>query len=67
MKLNDRNAISKKQNYLSYDVLDMIELEQAKSKLDTVDAQVLVTCVPVTKIVTVTQISSSEGLPMNLV
>ena len=66
MKLNDRNEISKKQNYLSYDVLDMIELEQAKSKLDQ-DAQVLVTCVPVTKIVTVTQISSSEGLPMNLV
>ena len=43
----------------------MIELEQAKSKLDQ-DAQVLVTCVPVTKIVTVTQISSSS-LPMNLI
>ena len=65
MKLNDRNEISKKQNYLSYDVLDMIELEQAKSKLDQ-DAQVLVTCLLVTQIVTVTQISSSS-LPMNLV
>lgn len=53
-----RNEISKKRNYLSYDVLDMVELEQALTRTRKSSSRV-----PVTEIVTVTHISSSS-LPM---